>query len=88
MAQKKTASGKPMSKSEIVSGMRQTIRYVFLFGLLCFLLSGCFAERRREVREKAVDLMTKVELLQQRVDAQERRIDKLEDQVAELNKRR
>jgi hypothetical protein len=68
--------------------MKQTIKCTLLMGLLCFLLTGCFAERRREAREQAVDLKTKVELLQQRVDAQDRRIDKLEEQVTDLNKRR
>jgi cell division protein FtsL len=66
--------------------MRQIVKCTLLLGLLCCLASGCMAERRREVREKAVDLQTRVAVLQQRVDAQERRIEKLESAVAELSK--
>ncbi len=68
--------------------MRQVAKYVLLVGLLCCLLSGCMAERRREVREKAMDLQTRMAVLQERVDAQEHRLAKLEAEVAELSKRR
>jgi septal ring factor EnvC (AmiA/AmiB activator) len=68
--------------------MRAIAKHVLLLGLLCCLLSGCFAERRREVREKATDLQTRVAVLQQRVEAQERRLEKLEAEMAELNKHR
>ncbi len=68
--------------------MRQIAQDMVLIGLLCCLLSGCMAERRREIREKATDLQTKVAVLQQRVDAQERRIGRLEGTVAELSKGR
>ena len=68
--------------------MAQILKRVLLLGLLCCLLSGCLAERRREVREKATDLQTRVAVLQQRVDAQDQRITRLENEVAEFNKRR
>ncbi len=67
--------------------MRRMVKYVLLVGLLCCLLGGCMAERRREVREKAIDLQTRVAVLQERVDAQEQRLAKLEAQVAGLSKR-
>lgn len=68
--------------------MRQAIKNIVLVLLLCCFLGGCFAERRREVRQKASDLHTRVALLQQRVDAQDQRLAKLEAEVADLYKHR
>jgi len=68
--------------------MSQMLKRLLLVGLLCCLLTGCLAEHRREVREKATDLQTRVAVLQQRVDAQDQRIAKLENEVAEIYKRR
>lgn len=71
--------------------MGSIAKRVLVLGLLCCLLSGCFAVHRREVRqevrEKAADLQTRMAVLQERVDAQEQRIARLESQVAELSKR-
>ncbi|MEN6334148.1 MAG: hypothetical protein ABFE01_07785 [Phycisphaerales bacterium] len=67
---------------------RSIIQWIVVAALLCSLAGGCARERRREFAQRAADLKTQVQVLQQRVDSQEKRIERLEGQVAELSKNR
>ena len=58
----------------------------FVLSLAAFLmLCGC-GERRRAVMQQASDAKTRMALMEQKIETQQKQIDTLEKEIAELRK--